>query len=336
MFSNSTVEIPNPRIVYCVLLKHQDSLKEIIVSKGSFFEVDQDSSQISFLEFMNYLDGENSIEEISKKTSLNLNEVCSRLNILQENNLIVQEKQLTLIDNKILSTNIYHAIHMWRMHMATHDIFTSLLAEKNSKNVLVGLIIESYHFVLSTTKHIQTAINNTESPFLKKLLSKYLCQESGHEKYFLHTLSRLGFTEESIKHAAPISGTVALNNYLNNIAQTHTLGYIGCISLYEINEWECSNIDNVWKSIAKHNKINVKHIEPIIEHMKLDCDSKHSSLFNTASNHKKIYSLNHANEILNIIHGLKHAFDDYNQQILDYYSKGNCKIPHKSLAFSDL
>ncbi len=225
---------------------------------------------------------------------------------------------------------------MWSQQIGFHQLFAQLEAGICAKEVFTGLILETFHYIRSAPYHTAPAITHCRNPKWISLLSNYLVEEKDHSELALQTLLNLGFKREDILQAHPIIGTMSLINMLREIATISPFAYICCTALIESRAEYVESAKAAFCRIASNYSYQQEDIAPLLSHFEIDILANHASLIKQALAGQTHISTDDANFAVNCLHDLKHAFDQFHDQVLQYYSDISNYIPRLKVDYFSL
>ncbi len=204
------------------------------------------------------------------------------------------------------------------------------------KEVFLGFILEVYHYVKSAPKHVSVALNNCKDPHSEAILTEYFVEEYDHSGLILDSLEKLGIQRDRAIEAHPIIGTMSLINMLCEIGRQSTLAYIACTSLFEARKEDFESAKQEMCNIAELYGYKASDVESVIEHMRGDVMAGHNSMLVEALENVEYIDANEAHYAVNCIHDLKHSFDQFHDQIIQYYSDNSNYIPRLKVDYFSL
>jgi hypothetical protein len=291
----------------------------------------------SLLKLKRYFDGRHSVSEVSQITGIPVNDIETLIGQFAEMGLFHRD---TSIGGRIPVEEFLHRIDgaciMWGRQIGFHPLFKLLETGEAEQEVFSGLMLETYHFVKSASRHISTAIAQCSDPGQANLLSRYLSDESDHASLLLKVVCNLGMSVESATNSHPTVGTLSLINMLCQIGRESTLAYLVCTSLLEARRDEADRAREVLKSVCQIYGHNPQAINPLLRHMDCDLESDHIGLLSLALRDREFVDVHDAALAVNHLHDLKHAFDQFHDQILQYYTGVTNYIPRLKVDFFSL
>lgn len=288
----------------------------------------------NLLRLKSLLDGRRTIREVAALRGIPLDEVFDVVDQFEDMGLLrAPPDQLNTISGEEFVCQIEKTAVMWARQIGYHRIFSKLSNGTTTRAVALGLLLESYHHVKSSSRHISTAISHATDEKARSLLRKYLVDEHDHDQLFARALEHSGIPGEFLRSAHPTIGTLSLANMLCEIGRRSTLAYISCTSLFEARSSEADQAEAEFRAICARYEIPTVAADLFVQHFRADLSAGHSSLLRKyVSDHDQIDAAD-AHEVVNCMHDLKHAFDQYHDQILAYYEDISNYIPRPRVDF---
>lgn len=335
--SGFTVDQEYPRLRHCTFFVPADGSPTLMIVGRNHFELNQEEGDLkTFLNLKRYLDGRHSIEDISRITGVKEEDVRGIVQTFNEHGLLRATGALESIATDVFAKQIDESCAMWAQQIGFHRLFSGLEQQTVRREVFMGLIMETYHYVKSASKHIATAIAHCNDPAFEPILSQYFAEEWNHSGFLLETLENMGVPREQVESAHPIIGTWSLINNMCEIARADTLSYLACTALFEAREDNADLAADSLRRIATAYGYPDGCVEPLISHMRLDVEAGHKGLLEEALEHRGSVTPAEAHRAVNNLHDLKHAYDQFHDQIVLYYSDISNYIPRLKVDYFSL
>jgi pyrroloquinoline quinone (PQQ) biosynthesis protein C len=334
--NNITVDY-KPRLRHCTFLERNDTETLLMIVGTDYYELGQEiGDRQKFYEVKRYFDGRHTIHEISKITGVPEDDVTGIVSLFVELGLMRQEKALDFVTGKDFVEQIDKSSHMWKKQIGYHSLFSKLYNNELPKEVFIGYILETYHYVKSAAKHISTAIAHCNDPKYLPILNEYFVEEYDHTKLVLKALKNLGISKEEAENAHPIIGTMSLVNMLCEIGREDTLAYLTCTSLFEARKEDYEESKKALEKMASNYSLQYEQVDPFIDHLREDVEAGHTGLLEEAIDAEQLIPATQAHFIVNCMHDLKHSYDQYHDQIIQYYSDPQNYIPRLKVDYFSL
>lgn len=329
------LEFPRLRHFTMLATSEEDPLS-IIVGTEHFELKELLGGRNKFLEVKSYFDGRHSINQISSLTGVNENDILQMTLQFQELGILRTEKKSDTIPVNEFISRVNESCIMWQRQVGFHRLFSLLETKNVRKQVFVGFILETYHYVNSAAKHIGTAVTHCQRPGWQKLLTDYFVDEFEHGELYLKSLEKMGLNRDEVISAHPIIGTMSLINMLCEIGRTSSLGYIACTSLFEANKDDFEKAKQKMEAIGDSYGFSPEILSDVISHMEQDIQMNHISLLSQALEGQSVISSEDAHIAVNCLHDLKHSYDQFHDQILQYYTDISNYIPRLKVDYFSL
>ena len=327
----------NPRLRHCTLLAGADGEPITLVVGREYFTLTEDvGSRDVLLRLKSYLDGRHSIAEIARLVDLPERDVADVVSTFGEFGLLRDEEPLEVVPVEAFLSRLEDTVTMWGRQIGYHPLFGALAAGRARREVFVGLLLETYHYVSSAPKHVATAIAHCDRADWVRILAEYFDEESDHGELIIRALENVGVPREQTTTAHPIIGTISLINMLCEIGRSSTLGYLAATSLFEARREDFELARDEFHAIATGYGYPEEAVDPVIEHLAGDVLAGHTSLIREALADEEALPAATVHEVVNRLHDLKHSFDQYHDQILQYYSDISNYIPRLTVDYFSL
>jgi TENA/THI-4/PQQC family len=326
-----------PQLRHCTFVERNDTDKILMVVGQEYFEITEDfGPREQFLEVKRYLDGRHSIEEISRITGVLAEDIQSMVKTFTEMGLMRHEEPVDRLLKNSFLRRVEDSCVMWSRQIGYHRLYRLLERQEARQEVFLGLLIETYHYVKSAPEHIGIALAHCKNPYWKELLTQYLVEEYDHAELILQALENLGCPRQHIIDAHPIIGAMSLIHMLCEIGRKSTLGYLACTQLFEARREEFEVARNEFERICAGYGYDPKAVKPLIDHMRGDVIAAHSNLLAEALRDEQFVEAKEAHYAVNNLHDLKHAFDQFHDQVLQYYADISNYIPRLRVDYFSL
>lgn len=322
----STIEYP--RLRHCTFVIRNDMESIFLVFGSDYYEVaKKEGDYKKFMALKRYMDGRHTIQQIADNTGVAVEDVVEIVESLKELGLFRKEEPITQIDKDVFVNAVKEISVMWSRQVGYHRLYAALERSEFPKEVFIGLMIETYHYVASAPKHIANAIAHCRDKHLEKILVEYFLEEYNHAGLILASLERLGVSREAVLKANPGIGTTSLISMLCDIGRASTLAYIACTALFEARKDDFEPAKESMQKICRNFGFDADAVAPMLEHMRGDIEADHKGLLEEALEPATYIDAKEAHMIVNYVHDLKHAFDQYHDSIISYYDDIASYIP---------
>ncbi|MEO6086806.1 MAG: iron-containing redox enzyme family protein [Umezawaea sp.] len=310
----------------------------LMIVGDQHYELEHHGSDLkSFLNFKRYLDGRHTVKEISEITGVSVDDTLGIVSSFAEQGLMRDEDAgLERIPTAAFLKQIDKSTAMWTEQIGYHRLWSGLENQDFRKEVFLGLIMETYHYINSASRHISTAIAHCTDTAWKHLLSEYLSEEYNHAWMARESLIRMGLSKEEVENAHPLIGTWSWTNNLCEIARVDTLGYLACTKLFEARGVDTLEGAHTLQRLAEAYGYPADCLSPLVSHVEADVEANHTGLLEEALADREHVPAWQAHRAVNNLHDLKHSFDQYNDGIILYYSDVSNYIPRLKVDYFSL
>jgi pyrroloquinoline quinone (PQQ) biosynthesis protein C len=326
-----------PRLRHCTFKWQSDSEPMTMIVGREHFELSEDDGdRNTFLNVKRYFDGRHPVTQIAEITGVSEDSVRAIVEQFSALGLLRTVESMDVIPADVFAKQIDESCDMWARQIGFHRLFSGIQNGELRKEVFLGLILETYHYVKSASKHIATAIAHCNNPAFAPILSQYFVDEWNHGPLILRALVNMGLPQEWVEEAHPIIGTWSIVNNLCEIARQDTLSYLACTTLFEAKDDDfASAADNLRRTAAAHG-YPADSMEPILQHAQIDIESGHVGLLQEALRNVAVVPAEQAHRAVNNLHDMKHSYDQLHDQIIQYYSDIANYIPRVKVDYFSL
>ena len=308
----------------------------LIVGTQHFELSEQMGNREDFLKLKSLLDGHHTRADIVRKIGLSGAAVDRIVGSFEAAGLLRRESEVEHIPAPDFAEQVGRSLDMWRRQIGFHRLFGMVETGDARLEVLQGLFIETYHVVSMASRHISVAIAHAESDAACAALSKYLAEEYDHAPMLFECCLGLGVDASRLSAAHPTVGSLSLVNMLAEIGRRDTLAYCAATSLFESAPGDFRNGSSAADNIRSAYGLDAAALSPALEHLRLDRESDHSSLFEEAIAHYETIPAPRVHNIVNMLHDLKHSYDTHHDEIVKYYGDISNYIPRPKVDYFSL
>jgi hypothetical protein len=319
-----------------MLDRGSESALHLIVGDSHFELSELQGDRATFLRLKSLLDGRHSVTEISQTTGVPIADVRNLLSQFENLGLLRRHVSELSIQSADFLQSLQATIGMWKRQIGYHSLFQGLSKGQFRREVLVGLFIETYHLVRLASNHIAAAAGSANSDFDRTVLARYLSEESDHAHYILRTCEALGYSAVDVHASQPIVGTISLVHMLSEIGRQDTIAYLAALALMESVPRDAVEADEAITMLAIAYDVDRAVFQDARDHLNVDLKMGHGNLLARSLQHCSELSLDRANSIVNLVHDLKHAFDQMHDGILQYYGDISNYVPRLKVDYLSL
>lgn len=319
--------IEKPRLrESCIVSNTNDGLfiqhysNELHISPDSNTTIDQIKT------FFSLLDGSHTIDSLSSKLPFfSKNQIIEYLEVLDENYLLRDGKKDLELKGKNGLDFIFELEDLyfkWQNERSETSLATMIYDGQAPQNVLVGYTFEYYHVTRRCHECVSPAIAKSHGKTRRKALDFFI-EEYRHDKLLLRSLTALGYKKEEIEDSKPLPYTHALMNLLGKWAHTDLLTFMAGIFLFEGNDHEMLQYQ---EALAKYD-LPPEFAKFQDAHGNINIEGDHGHVTRDFFADVEYISPIDQQRIIHNIRILHELQLRLNDNVLDYYSKADCKIP---------
>lgn len=325
--------IERPRLRHCTLIDEPDSNKTTLVVGTDYFTLERSGGQREdFLRLKSLMDGRHTIEEMGRKTGIKIDDIASVIDQFSSAGLLQTRSADESISVPAFLQRIEETSMMWRRQIGLHRIFAGLSNGTYPREVFLGLLIETYHYVYMLPRVLEALSKQMRPSRYKEVVAEYAAEEMEHYQAYREALSTFGNLGQSLSSAHPTVGTLSLVRNFDYIGRRSDLSLVCCLQLIEARKHEMSDAESSLRTIADRYDLP-KLVEPFILHMKADVDLGHSNLLGEALASVTALPAEAAHQAVNDMHDIKHCFDAFHESVLGYYRDISNYIPRPKVDY---
>jgi hypothetical protein len=170
-----------------------------------------------------------------------------------------------------------HLVAWGRTVRARMSAEVNLLGQQPQRRLLLGSLVETYHYVSSASLHIGAAVAHAPSRRTRDGLSKLFTDEWKHGHDLRRGLLAAGLSDALLEASEPLPETRAVIHYLYTLASTDLLAYGICAAINESPRSDTA-IKAQWDSLAGLGLLPSEAITPFRGHEIEDEASGHASI----------------------------------------------------------
>lgn len=322
-----------PKFRHNLWTNYEDSpdVTYLSVSHGKFTVPTSDAQK--FLKIRSYCTGHHSVDEIAEKSQLLTNEVHAMISSLDEINLLhLPFKPLESISKNHIVTTLMAATDIWREQLSDTHISREIFQGKTSRQVVIGWLLETYHYIKQFPVLLQTAADRADGR-LKNLLQDYAKQENGHEFFILQSLLKAGLSRGEVEESIPLVSTRTIDLLLTELFTLEPSTVLLVAGIIEADDYDQDAANEVANTLHQVHDLPLDMLTPFFKHVDIDNKLGHHQLLKNNRQYLQMINPQHLHRIVNMLHDIKHAFDLQRLEIYDYYDKLGNYIPRQRVDF---
>lgn len=273
---------------------------------------------------LNGMDGSRNISELSKLSGISEGNVEALAMQLKQENLVSDASA----PDKVMSGEEFWEVHNdycqdWLDKIAAHEIWPILTEGKADIAVVLGFVIEKYHYIEGAHEHMAYAAANAD-PRIATDLTRHFIEEYTHGDIYLRGLASM-FPEETIVRSIPLPSTRALVNYLNELALTDSYSYYAANEFLQktenIDEGPESPVEKFYKALEKHYDLPRAICTSMRAHTKLDQELGHDNVFKEMCEKLGDVPMDNVNQYLQATQRIAEHLEYFLDGILSWYTR---------------
>lgn len=292
--------------------------RALLITPEATFEVELPEAQ-RFLQMRSFCTGYHSMEEIAQLSGLPVEEVRSILESLEAAHVLCAPP---LPEGLVRPEEARHALmracQLWSEELRLSYIGNELAQGELPRTVLLGWLLEMYHYVRDFPEAIALAAGRAQGR-LKEVLTRYAAQERGHEVFLVRALVNLGLTREEVEGSTPLVSTRLVGFLMRDLFEFEPASALMVAALVEAQEFNQAQIQAFQERVVELYGIPADALGPVFEHQRVDVQMGHAELLAENLDLVEIRESSRLDRVVNGLHDLKHAFDLQGLEIKDYY-----------------
>ncbi|MGB7196642.1 MAG: iron-containing redox enzyme family protein [Collimonas pratensis] len=315
-----------------------DSPHSYVETLDSEYQVPTDQA-LAFLPIRSHCTGYNSLAEIEQRSGVPETDVLSILLCLAQAGITLPGKALSAapdVTPELVRDKLQRISAIWSRELSREFVANELLGGDLPKTVLLGWLLEMYHYVRDFPQAIAHGAA-CASGELQHLLARYAAEETGHENFVLQTLVNLGLKEEEVKESRPLVSTRLIAFLLRELFELEPAAVLLVAAVVEAQDVPADKLDEFQARLEYRHALPAGAMKPYFQHQAIDASLGHSQLL--AENIKlfQVHDIETLDKIVDKLHDLKHAFELQSQEIKMYYGELTGKyFPRQAVTFSTL
>jgi hypothetical protein len=303
----------------------------------SLFEVPTEQA-LSFMNIRTHCTGHNSIEEIALRSRVPAESVRASIYSLFNAGLLVPPQQMTAdrLSAETAREKLKQVGEIWGRELTRHFVANELLDDGLSKDVLVGWLLEMYHYVKDFPEII--AYGGTKATGrLAELYKRYAAEESGHEEFVVKTLINLGLTRAEIEASNPLVSTRLIGFLMRELFEFEPATVLLVASIIEAHETPEDQLDAFQRQLERKYDLRHGDMAPYFQHQLIDVALGHCKLLEDNLELFAVRDVAALDLIVDKMHDLKHAFELQSSEIKSYYGNlSGMYFPRQPITFAAL
>jgi pyrroloquinoline quinone (PQQ) biosynthesis protein C len=282
--------------------------------------------------------GRRSLKDLSHLTDLPVATISEALEPILSDDLVDVAPVIHSPTASAFMSAYFELCDEWARYIFAEPFWQTMFAGQASRQQVLGWGVEFYHRTLGADEHNKASVDHcTADSEVKEWLVEHFSEEFGHSDMFLHGLVACGFTADDVLNSKPLSSTRALIDYFTSLAETDTIGYLGCYGVLHSPRvgQTPSTVRSQFEQLSGYYPFASGVLNAIRDHALLDLDLEHDQIvLERLGAREAAFSANTGINILNAARGSVLAFVNYFQGIFTYYGSSDaCLIRRGSAAW---
>ncbi|MFC3579913.1 iron-containing redox enzyme family protein [Sphingomonas hylomeconis] len=292
---------------------------------------------LAFLRIRPHCTPHNDIAEIAVRSGAAVTEVAAMLAALDGIGLIADRTAPgPAPDNVAVLDRLERLIALWAGELARDFIGNALAEEALPRAVLVGWLLETYHYVRDFPEAIAVAAHAAPEGALKSLLARYAAEERGHERFVLAALGNLGLSPAEVTASRPLVATRLIGLLMRELFEAAPAAALLMAAMVEAQDVPEAEIQAFQAEVEARYALPLAALAPYFEHQAIDAQLGHQRLF---ADHRALIDTGDAAALdwmVDKLHDLKHAFDLQTIEIKRYYGGLGAYVPRQPMRLAAL
>lgn len=310
--------------------------RALLITPEATFEVALPEAE-RFMRMRSFCTGHHSVEEIAQSSGLPEQEVRSTLESLESAKVLcAPPRPRGGVRPEEARRALVRACQLWGEELRRSYVGNELAQGGLSQTVLLGWLLEMYHYVRDFPDAIARAADGARGE-LKSVLLRYAAQERGHELFLVRTLENLGLKREEVESSTPLVSTRLVGLLMRELFTLEPASALLVAALVEAQEFDEPGIQAFQERVGALFRVPGDALWPLFEHQRVDVQMGHARLLEDHLGLLELQDIDTVDRLVNGLHDLKHAFDLQGLEIKDYYGAlGGKYFPRQPMGLHSL
>ena len=311
-----------------------DEPLSFVETPRGLFEVPT-TQALAFLRIRSHCTPHNTVAAIAARSGTPQPEVAAMLEALGGIGLLAGADEPPATGVPAIRARLQRIIALWSEELGRTFIGNSLLDGNTSKTILIGWLLETYHYVRDFPEAIAAGAARAPAGPLKSVLQRYAEEERGHEGFVLAALENIGVSRPEVRGSRPLVSTRLIGLLMRELFTLHPASVLLMAALVEAQELDGGRVDEFQARLETTFDLPRAALAPYFEHQALDARLGHCRLFADNLDCFDITEPDLLDELTDKLHDLKHAFDLQGLEIRQYYGVLDGKyLPRQPMPFA--
>jgi Iron-containing redox enzyme len=325
-----------PKLKENVWHLYPDAERANLITTQAAYNVPRHAAQ-AFLKMRSFCTGYNTIADIAVKSGFSVKDVMDCIQSLQPAGIVYSlDGPVAEFPQEIARDLLLKSSAIWANELRNNYIGNGFVNGTLHRNVLIGWLLEMYHYIKDFPEAIAHAARYAEGA-LRDLLTKFANEERGHEVFVEGTLVNLGLSPKEIETSHPMLSTRLIGLLMRELFELEPSSVLLLAALVEAQEFDEKQIQAFKTKLEEHYDIKAGAMDPYFEHQRIDVALGHAQMLEDNMQLLRIRDRVCMDQVVNKLHDIKHAFELQGLEIRQYYSSLNGKyIPRQPVTFASL
>lgn len=299
-----------------------------IKSFGDEFAIaNEELNKKDVLEFIELVNGENSVDEIINGVcSWDSDDVFDLLISLDQISLLTEGNDPYFKNSGLELMTLCEDLYRYLVNQHEPTRLTKAISSgKADLRLLYGFAFEYYHVTFRAQDSITPSMMHSLNTKAKELIYEFFVEEYKHDEFLKKALLSAGFKEEDIIQSVPLPCTAALNNMLTAYSLNDPLSYMAVLFMFEGSPYiEDAYIidlrkylDRVPEDFIKYQKI----------HSDINIQEEHGLMSRNLFNTIEYITKEERHRVLKSVRNSFYCLRNWGEQIFEYYSNETNPFP---------
>lgn len=242
----------------------------------------EDPSREILAPLLPLLDGENEVQDLALRVNRTLPEIVAHLDVLAEDDLLVDTdgpSETTSAPDLIAA--YFRKCRFHGREILAQPFWRELLSGKAPLSLIWGWGVEFFHYVESANEHMAASVAHCRHDHqLRAWLAEHYVEEYNHSEIFLKGLESSGFDPYQVQESPPLPSTLALINFLTELATSDTLAYTAAFGVMQFarEKTTAAGINEFYDQLSVHYPPASPFFSAVRKHALIDVDLDHQEL----------------------------------------------------------
>ena len=201
-----------------------------------------------FYQIRRYCTGHTSIEEVAEKSNISIEKIKK---IVATFNEIGMSRIESTRADETPKDKIIRACEMWAEQVEETHIINKIVYKEVPKTILVGFLLETYHYIKTYPKILLAAAESAENESLRTILVNYSQREIGHQEFIINSLIRMNYKRSEIESSIPLVSTANLLSMMEKFCRRYPAGTFWLATVIENDEYDEIELNTIGSVVMK-------------------------------------------------------------------------------------